>query len=109
MCTFLSLPPLIVLIYLTLQVSLFIGLVDGSTSLYGLKENTLDSLVLTILPPKHHTFQTCKYNITGSKHIVIDSDEDIQVFFLNKLLQAIQHSAGFRIPTVSHFSTCTSS
>lgn len=73
----------------------FINLVSGGSSLYGLKDETLDSLVLTLLPPLGH-----KYDTLGEPS-TIDTTLSVKVFLVQELLQALRHSSGFNIPPVS--------
>ena len=80
--------------YLMLQAQQFIDCIGGSGSLYGLKEETLDSLVMTMLPPADHTFHPL-----GEPSIVDDSG-DVRVFLMQELLGALRNCAGFTIPLV---------
>ena len=73
----------------------FVQCVSGSSSLYGLQPDTLESLVLTLLPPLGH-----KYDTLGEPSLV-DSSMDIRVYVLQELLQSLRHCAGFHIPPVS--------
>lgn len=79
-----------------MQVQQFLNHISGVNCLYGLqKKETLDSLVLSVLPPNDHTFQSF------DNPSIVDSDEDVKVFCMKELLQALRHSAGFQIPIVS--------
>ena len=82
------------------QVKDFVQCVSGSSSLYGLQPDTLESLVLTLLPPLGH-----KYDTLGDPSIV-DSSLDVRVYVLQELLQSLRHCAGFHIPPVSLCGTC---
>ena len=73
----------------------FIKCVSGSSSLYGLKSDTLESLVLTLLPPLGHKY------ITLGEPSVVDSTVDVRVYLVQELLQSLRHCAGFHIPPVS--------
>ena len=72
----------------------FISIVDGDSSLYGLKSETLDSLLLSLLPPYGH-----KYQDTPPQEPVGD---DVRVYLLQELLRSLRHSAGFAVPVVSN-------
>lgn len=73
----------------------FIQCVSGGSSLYGLQPDTLESLVLTLLPPLGH-----KYETLGEPSLD-DSSVDIKVYLIQELLQSLRHCAGFHIPPVS--------
>jgi hypothetical protein len=74
----------------------FIQCISGSSSLYGLQsDTTLESLVLTLLPPLGH-----KYKTLGEPSIV-DSAIDVKVYLVQELLQSLRSCAGFHIPPVS--------
>lgn len=68
---------------------------SDSSSLYGLQTDTLESLVLTLLPPLEH-----KYKTLGEPSVV-DATLDIKVYIIQELLQSLRHCAGFHIPPVS--------
>ena len=70
----------------------------GPSSLYGLREDTLDSLLLSLLPPVGFS----EFIETESKPVEIPSEKDPKLFLLEYLLQALRKRAGFRIPHVSH-------
>jgi len=57
----------------TYQVKEFIDCISGPSSLYGLQQETLDSLVLMLLPPLTH-----KYESLGEPS-VMDSGLDLKV------------------------------
>ena len=71
---------------------------QGKTNLYGFAEETLDSLMLTLLPPIGHEYKRIPVPLKQN-----DEDMDIKVFILKCLLDALQENAGFQIPKV-----CTS-
>ena len=73
----------------------FIKCVSGSSSLYGLQSDTLESLVLTLLPPLGHNYRTL------GEPSVVDSTVDVRVYLVQELLQSLRHCAGFHIPPVS--------
>lgn len=77
------------------QVKEFIDCISGHSSLYGLQQETLDSLVLMLLPPLTH-----KYESLGEPS-VMDSSLDLKVLLMQELLQNLRHCAGFYIPPVS--------
>ena len=76
------------------QVKDFIQCVSGSSSLYGLQEDTLESLILTLLPPLQH-----EYEGLGEPSLV-DSSLDVKVYLIQELVQSLRHCAGFHIPPV---------
>ena len=77
------------------QVNEFVGSVRGKESFYGLKEETTDSLLLSMLPTERHTYQP--YELKDD----LMSDNAIEVVCLQELIRAFRTSAGFHIPTVS--------
>ena len=79
---------------LCLQVKQFIDLVDGDKSLYGLRKETLNSLLLSFLPPYGHTYMdTPPGDLIG---------DDIKLCLLQELLKTLRNSAGFAVPLVRH-------
>eukprot|EP00731_Ephydatia_muelleri_P021734 Em0014g325a len=87
------LPPCIAVIICTVRekVNDFVKLVRGKESLYGLKEETIDSLLLSMLPTARHSYQPYKPK---------DDPEGgyaIGVVCLQKLIQALRTSAGLHI------------
>ena len=79
------------------QVNDFVGLVRGKESFYGLKEETTDSLLLSMLPTEQRTYQPYE-----PKHDPVFGCA-IDVVCLQELIRAFRTSAGFYIPTVSVF------
>ena len=77
-----------------LQVKQFIDLVGGEKSLYGLKKETLNSLLLSLLPPYGHT-----YKDTPPGDLIGDS---VKLCLLQELLRTLRNSAGFAVPVVRH-------
>ena len=77
------------------KVQKFIDCISAGSSLYGFKPETLDSLLLSILPSFDHTYQPL-----GEPSIVDDS-MSVRVYLMQEFLQALRHSAGFNIPPVS--------
>ena len=79
-----------------LQVNDFANNVLGKkASLYGFTDETLDSLMLTLLPPIGHEYQRIPL-----KQNADDEGMDIKVFLLKSLVDAIRENAGFNIPKV---------
>ena len=68
---------------------------QGKTNLYGFAEETLDSLMLTLLPPIGHEYKRIPVPLKQN-----EEDVDIKVFILKCLLDALQENAGFQIPKV---------
>lgn len=77
------------------QVQDFIDLISGPSSLYGLQPETLDSLVLSLLPPLTHSYKPLK------EPRVINDSLDLKVLLMQELLQDLCLCAGFHIPLVS--------
>ena len=72
---------------------------QGNTSLYGFTKETLDSLMLTLLPPIGHKYQLVQDTV--------NEEMDIKVLVLQTLVDALRDNAGFHIPKVllSHMIT----
>ena len=83
------------------QVSDFILRVNGSTSLYGLEAETLDSLILDLLPPLNHSY--CKLG----EDSMVDTSEPVPIYLLQELLRALRSNAGFHIPRVRISLSCS--
>ena len=66
---------------------------QGKANLYGFAEETLDSLMLTLLPPIGHEYKRIPLKQN-------EKDVGIKVFILKCLLDALQENAGFQIPKV---------
>ena len=62
---------------------------------YGFTKETVDSLLLTLLPPAGH-----KYKRIPLKQDNFGEDMDIKVLLLKCLLDALRENAGFQIPKV---------
>lgn len=73
----------------------FINCLAGPCSLYGLQAETLDSLVLSLLPTLTHSYESL------GEPSVTDSGIDMKVLLMQELLQNLRHCAGFHIPPVS--------
>lgn len=69
--------------------------------MYGFHDDTLDSLVLSILPPVG--FQEFLETDKPKKPEIIPQDISPDVFLVKRLLRALRKRAGFRIPHVSGF------
>ena len=82
--------------WLWMQVDNFVRKVmQGQASFYGFTQETLDSLMLTLLPPIGHEYQQAPL-----KQNTVDEGMDKQVLLLKSLLDALQKNAGFHIPKV---------
>ena len=66
----------------------------SADSLYGFKPETLDSLLLSILPFNHTYQQPLR------ERSVVDDGLSVQVYLMKEMLQALRHSTGFNIPAV---------
>ena len=82
------------LTFLPFQVNEFLCGVYGCKSLYGLQPETLDSLILDFLPPLGHA-----YKELGEASVVDDSQE-VPVYLVQEILNALRVNAGFHIPKV---------
>lgn len=79
-------------------------------SLYGMHDDTLDSLMLSLLPPVG--FQEFLETDKPQKDDEIPQNikgRDVEVFLVRRLLRALRKQAGFRLPHVSvqYTYTCT--
>ena len=81
----------------------FINSVDGNASLYGLQDETLDSLLLSLLPPNAPPYAH-QYQDTAHGEVVGDN---VGVYLLYKLLRLLKQSFGFAVPVVSIYSLNT--
>ena len=79
----------------TSQVTNFINTMHTSHSFYGLKPETLDSLLLDILPPLNHTY------IKLGENSLANTTHSTTTYLLQELLIALRNNAGFNIPEVS--------
>ena len=75
----------------------FVRSVGGVESFYGLKNETVDSLLLSMLPTDKHTYQP--YEPKADPNSV--EPIDVGVLCLQELVRAFRSSAGFYLPTVS--------
>ena len=69
--------------------------IQENANFYGFAKETVDSLMLTLLPPTGH-----KYKQIPMDQNDLDPDMDIKVALLKYLLDALQENAGFKIPKV---------
>lgn len=72
----------------------FISIVEGSKSLYGMKTETLDSLILDMLPSLGHTYTELKES-SG-----VDDTQNASTYLVMKILDSLRSNAGFHIPEV---------
>ena len=79
------------------QMQEFIDSVDCS-SFYGLVSETVDSLMLTILPSGSLKYQSLSPYDTSQ-----DDPPDIKLFFVNTLLEALRSLLELNIPIVSYY------
>lgn len=77
------------------QIQGFLECISGQSSLYGLQSETLDSLVLSLLPPLTHSYEPLK------EPSVMDYSLDLKVLLMQELLQSLHHCAGINISPVS--------
>ena len=77
----------------------FVDCISGGESLYGFQRETLDSLVLTLLPPIDHKYSTIK------KPLCTDSSPD-ETYLIKEMILVLRHAAGFQIPPVSEPLLC---
>lgn len=80
-----------------MQIINFIKSVDGSNSLYGLRPETLDSLILDILPPLDQEY----VKVDGED--LRNTSQPPTTYLLQELLVALCSNAGFCIPKVSKY------
>ena len=69
--------------------------VRGKESFYGLKKETTDSLLLSVLPTEKYTYQPFEPKDDQK------TDVGIEVVCLQELVRAFRTTAGFHIPAVS--------
>ena len=78
----------------------FISVFNGSDSFYGFQPETLDSLVLDLLPCMRDEYATLDENR------VVDSKEEVSVYLFQEVLNALRHNAKFNIPKVRLLIIC---
>lgn len=66
----------------------------GNKSLYGLKPETLDSLIIELLPPFGHAYKDM--NEAGE----VDSSQELPIYLHREILNTLRNNAGFHIPRV---------
>ena len=112
-------------VHTNLQVQDFIDCLSGPSSLYGLESETLDSLMLSLLPPMTHKYESHKELSVMDESFkepsvvdeslkepsvmdkslketdMIDNCLDLKRLLMTKLLQSLHHYAGFHILPVS--------
>ena len=76
--------------HLDLQVEDFVEHI-GTDGLYGIQLDTVNSLILSLLPPMDFEFQCFK------ERALIDVAEDIRVHMLRLLIQCLRRCCGFYI------------
>ncbi len=76
------------------QVQEFIELVSSSESVYGFCSDTLNSLVLSLLPTVDHI-----YNEIAEPSLV-DNFQDIRFYILREIVQALREFTGLFVPKV---------
>jgi len=79
-----------------LQAGEFVKYISGSSSLYGLQQETLSSLLMSLLPPLEHEYVDSYPEPSGKTKAT-----DVQAVLMQKLLTALKENAGFQIPLVS--------
>ena len=82
-------------IHTNTQAQDFLDCISGPSSLYGLQPETLDSLVLSILPPLTHSYKAFE------EPRAIDDSLDLKVLLMQELLQNLRHFGGLHILPVS--------
>ena len=86
------------LVMLSLQVQQFAE--DISDYLYGFSEDTLKSLMLSILPSEGYVYKPHPFDTEPDQ---TKSPEDISSLLLRKITHAMHLSAGFNINVVRYF------
>lgn len=75
--------------------------------MYGLRRETLDSLVLELLPPVDHTYKVMETPkaVAASSRLepasVVDDPLEVAVHLFQEILNALRNNAGFHIPRVN--------
>lgn len=72
----------------------FISIVEGSESLYGMKLETLDSMILDMLPPLGHTYTELRESSE------VDDAQDVRPYLMLEILKYLRTNSGFYIPEV---------
>ena len=87
-----------------MQVNEFICLVLGYKSLYGVQYETLDSLLLELLPPIDHCYkksENTENQCEAESLILVDDPFEMAVYLFQEILIALRNNAGFYVPKVS--------
>ena len=71
---------------------------NESKSLYGLQTETVDSLILDMLPPVGYEFKELKGDSEASDSQI----SDIRTFLITEILSVFRKNAGFNYPMVSN-------
>ena len=88
--------PLHTYIHTNTQVQDFLDCISAPSSLYGLQPETLDSLVLSVLPPLTHSYEPFE------EPSAMDENLELKVLLMQELLQNLcRHFVGLHIPPVS--------
>ena len=66
----------------------------GTQGLYGFKLDTVDSLILSLLPPVDFEFHCTR------EQSLVDPTEDVKLFMLRLLVQCLRRCSGLHIPYV---------
>ena len=85
-----------ILVFVFMQAEEFIQTMEGSSSFYGLQDETLNSLLLTFLPSVK-----CNYVSKTISSRTGTESEDTQVSLLKFLLEELRQNANFSIPEVN--------
>jgi len=85
------------LVLVFMQAEEFIQTMEGSSSFYGLQDETLNSLLLTFLPSVK-----CNYVSKTISSRTGTESEDTQVSLLKFLLEELKQNANFSIPEVNN-------
>ena len=91
-------------IYLYVQVNEFICLMYGFKNLYGLRRETLDSLILECLPRVNQTYRPLKMAETVTMKSIDELDDqwEVALNLIQEILRALRNNAGFHIPRVRY-------
>ena len=72
----------------------FIQLINGSKSFYGFQQpDTLDSLLLELLPPIDHKY-------IKDHDLNCQSKEEVSVYLFQEIIGSLRNRAGFHVPKV---------
>ena len=75
------------------------ALVRGFKSLYGLQYETLDSLLLELLPPTDPHYHKLENTVAQHEATVDDDPFEMAVYLFQEILTALRN-AGFHVPKV---------